>query len=739
MLLPVSYCHENLADDTLWLMKNLYHSSLVNEFFYTQTRGSLMRKILTITVIGFCCLSGWIMAADKELRPITHEDVWLMQRLGEPVTSPNGRRVIISVTEPSYEKDGRKSDLWLLAVDGNSEALRLTSTAEAESSVAWSPDGKKIAFTTERGEDDVSQIYVLNMVGPGEAIPITDISTGAKRPQWSPDGHHIAFESRVYPDAADDEANQAEKKSRKESKINVSIYEGFPIRRWDRWRDDLQTHLFVQEARSGAQAKDLLAGTKLVEQEGFAGSSTRSGDTLKAAWSPDGKSLVFNATTNLDDAAHARIIYHLYRVPVSGGEPKQLTKGKDWSCRSAVFSRDGKGLYCDYKAENQQVYNLTNIARFGWSGKRLKGEPEIITASFDRSVTSMEISPDGDTIYLTAADAGRTRIYSVPAKGGEVQALDNNSRGVYAGLQIAGDHLIARWESSAIPAELVRINPSDGSHTTLSRFNVERAEGIDRPAFLEFWFESSKGRRIHNWLALPAGFDESKKYPLVLQMHGGPFSSSMDAGHVRWSSHLMAAPGYIVLMTDYTGSVGYGEAFSRNIQNDPLKTPAEEILEAVDQAIKRYPFIDGQRQAATGASYGGHLVNWLQATTTHFNALIGHAGLVDLEGQYSSSDTVYNREIMNGSPAWGDSPVWREQSPSTYADRFSTPILLTVGEKDFRVPINQTIAAWTYVQRNQVPGRLLVFHDANHWVMKGAEARYYWEEVHAWLAEHLSD
>ncbi len=163
------------------------------------------------------------------------------------------------------------------------------------------------------------------------------------------------------------------------------------------------------------------------------------------------------------------------------------------------------------------------------------------------------------------------------------------------------------------------------------------------------------------------------------------------------------------------------------------------MLEAAAEAIKRFPFIDGDRQAATGASYGGHLVNWLQGTTTHFKALVGHAGLVDLEGQYTSSDTIFNREIMNGGPPWGDSAVWREQSPSSYADRFSTPILLTIGEKDFRVPVNQTIAAWSYVQRNQVPGRLLVFHDANHWIMKGEEARYFWTEVHDWLAKYLGD
>jgi len=698
-----------------------------------------MRKILIITTFGLCLLNSAVTASAEELRPVTHADVWLMQRIGTPVTSPDGKRVVVSVTKPSYEEDGNESDLWLVTVDGKTEAMQLTATKASEDGVAWSPDGKKIAFSTKRGKDDVSQIYILNMGGPGEAIPVTDISTGAKRPKWSPDGSHIAFESRVYPGALDDEANKAEKEAREDLEINVSVYEIFPIRQWDHWRDDMQTHLFVQEARAGAEARNLLAGSKLVGETGFAGTPSRSNDSLKPVWSPDGKSLVFNATTSINEAAHARVKYHLYSVPVSGGEPTQLTTSNDWSCHSPVFSDDGKALYCRYEPENKFVYNLNGIGRFDWSRKGIRGELKVITSSFDRSVTGMDISKDGKTIYLTAADAGRSRIYSLPSKGGAVKALNEDSRGVFAGVAVAGNQLVARWESSAVPAEIVRVNPTKGSYSSLSRFNAERVAGLDRPAFLEFWFESDKGRRIHNWLALPAGFDKTKKYPLVLQIHGGPFSSSMDSSHVRWSSGLMAAPGYVVLMTDYTGSVGYGEAFSRNIQNDPLKTPGEEILQAAEEAIKRYPFIDGDRQVATGASYGGHLVNWFQATTTHFDALIGHAGLVDLEGQYSSSDTVFNREIMNGSPAWEDSPVWREQSPSTYADKFSTPILLTIGEKDFRVPINQTIAAWTYIQRNQVPGKLLVFHDANHWVMKGAEARFYWEEVHAWLAEYLGN
>jgi dipeptidyl aminopeptidase/acylaminoacyl peptidase len=343
-------------------------------------------------------------------------------------------------------------------------------------------------------------------------------------------------------------------------------------------------------------------------------------------------------------------------------------------------------------------------------------------------------------VYVTAHEHGRTRLFAIPSGGGEPKVLDDESRGVYTGVQVAGRELIARWESSTTPAEVVRVNASSGAHTALSSFNAERAAGLDRPAFLEFWFENANGHQVHSWLALPPGFDESKKYPLVLMIHGGPFSSSLDSDHVRWSPHLLAAPGYVVLLTDYTGSVGYGLEFSRAIQGTPLGMPGEDLVRAADEAIERYPFIDADRQAAAGASYGGHLVNWLQAKTTRFEALIGHAGLVDLEGQYSSSDTIFHREIMNGGPAWDPAnTVWREESPASFAGDFRTPIMLTIGELDYRVPINQTIAAWSYVQRMQVPGRLLVFHDADHWIMKGAEARYYWEEVHAFLAKYLDD
>lgn len=701
-----------------------------------------------VIVLLFVIFLPAIIVADShdgaEVRPVTHEDVWTMRRLGTPAPSPDGKWVIVQVTEPAYDEEETTSDLWLVAADGDREPRQLTASSDSEGGVAWSPDSTRIAFSGKRGEEDVGQIYVMDMTMPGEAQKVTSLATGASGPKWSPDGKRLAFESRVYPGAMSDEDNAEEKKAREERDYNVSKYEIFPIRQWNRWRDDLETHVYVQDAVPGAQAKDLLAGTDLVTEPGFAGVPSLAGESLKPEWTPDGRALVISATTNLDDSAYAETLYHLYRLADSGGEPEMLTRGDQWSCHTAKFSPDGDSLYCKFEPVTSYVYNLTEIAQFDWPGsgeaRDFAAEPKLLTDGFDRPVSDMTVSRDSGRVYFTAPDEGRVRLFSVAASGrGGVKALNRNSGGVYAGPQAAGRTLFARWEDATRPAEVVRVNTRNGKHERLTAFNVERAAVLDRQPFREFWFESSLGRRIHSYVALPSKFDENEKYPVIAFIHGGPHSSSLDADHVRWSPHLLASPGYVVVMTDYTGSVGYGVEFSQAIQGDPLKTPGDEIVAALDEAIKLYPFIDADRQAAAGASYGGHLVNWLQGTTTRFRALVGHAGLVDLEGQWSTSDVIRHREINAGGPPWGDSPIWDEQSPSLLAGNFSTPILLTIGEKDFRVPVNQTIAAWSYVQRMQVPGRLLVFHDADHWIMKGSEARHYWEEVHAWLAEYLAD
>jgi dipeptidyl aminopeptidase/acylaminoacyl peptidase len=237
----------------------------------------------------------------------------------------------------------------------------------------------------------------------------------------------------------------------------------------------------------------------------------------------------------------------------------------------------------------------------------------------------------------------------------------------------------------------------------------------------------------------PPAFDAAKKYPLLVLIHGGPANNNLDQITLRWNYHLLAAPGYVILMTDYTGSTSFGEKFAQAIKLDPLKTPGDEIDQAVDEALKRYPFIDGSRMCAAGASYGGHLANWIEATTTRYKCIVSHAGEVDLTTQWGESDSNYDRELVNGGPPWAASPIWREQSPLTYAANWKTPMLLSIGERDYRVPLGNTLENWAVLQHQHVPSRLLVWPDAWHWITKPEDSRHFYAEVHAWLARYLKD
>jgi dipeptidyl aminopeptidase/acylaminoacyl peptidase len=571
-------------------------------------------------------------------------------------------------------------------------------------------------------------------------VRVTSLSTGARSPQWRPNGNELLFTSTVFPGAADDEANKKIAAERKAQKNKTRVYEKFPIRNWDRWLDDTQAHLFLQSLEPNAKAKDLLAGTKLVAGRGFAGRVQDSGEEFDAVWTPDSGSIIFVATTNRDRAAYATTNSALFKVAAGGGEPEQLTTGND-SFTRPVFRPDGKALYAGFNVEaNGKVYNLDRLAKFSWPNM---GAPEIITSKWDRSVGSFAVTPDSKWIYLTAEEAGHEKLFSMPADGGDVALAMDMTRGVYTNLKIpvsaSSTMLFASWESAMNPPEIFRLDMKLKTQAPLTNFNAEAAAKIDWQPVRHFWFTSKGGKRIHNMIALPPNFDENKKYPLLVVMHGGAANMWRDNWGLRWNYYMLTRPGYVVLLTNYTGSTGFGEAFAQSIQGDPLRGPGNEINEAADEAIKQYRFIDGSRQAAAGASYGGHLANWMQASTTRYKCLISHAGLINLESQWGTSDTIYSREVTNGGPVWEQGPTWRDQNPIRYAKNFHTPILLSVGENDFRVPLNQTLENWSVLQRLQIPSRLLVWPEENHWISKGEDSRYWYTEVYAWLKKYLGE
>ena len=698
----------------------------------------MLRQIRSVTLLlalAAAPLAAQIMYPAK--RPLTHETMWLMKRVGAPAPSPDGTWTVFSVTVPSYDEKEQSSDLWIVPNDGSAAPRQITFTKGSESDVTWSPDSHRIAFSAKRDGDDAAQIYVLDIAGGGEAQRVTSVVNGARAPQFRPDGKAILFTSSIYPGARDDEANRKAAKERKERKYNVRAYESFPVRHWDRWLDDAQVHLLVQPLEEKAAAVDILAGTKLVAQPGYAGRSGEgSREEIDAVWSPDGSSVVFAVTTARNTAAYAEVGYDIYRVSGKGGEEPALLAHDAGSYARLKFSPDGKALFAVFSANNGKVYNLERLVRFDWPSMQNR---KVITATSDRSVGSYAITPFSDAIYFTAEDAGLEKIYTVPAAGGDAQLVVDPKEGVYTNLAISekAPVMVALWGSSIHPAEVVRVDAPNNRHLNLTEIDVTATRNIDWLPPRHFWFTSKRGKKIHNMIFLPPAFDPTKKYPLFVLIHGGAANMWRDQISLRWNYHLLARPGYVVLATNYTGSTGFGEKFAQDIQGDPLKGPGDEINEAADEAVKRFAFIDGTRMAAGGASYGGHLANWLEATTTRYKCLIAHAGEINLESQWGTSDTIYGRELANLGPVWEQGKVWREQNPIRYAANFKTPILLSVGEHDFRVPLNETLENWSILQRRRVPSRLLVWPEENHWILNAENSRHFYQEVWDWLGRWL--
>lgn len=686
--------------------------------------------------VGFLLVLLSLVSAFAQRSPITHESMWGLKRVGAPIPSPDGKWVLFSMTEPAYDDKDQVSDLWIVPADGSAKPRRLTATKAGESGAEWSPDGTRIAFSARRETDEAAQIYILDIAG-GEAVRATNISTGARAPRWRPDGKAIMFVSSVFPGAMNDDDNKRMAKEKRDRKYKARVFDSFPVRNWDKWLDEMQTHIFVQTLEDGAKAKDILAGSQLVMEKGFSGRQGSGSDEIDPAWSPDGGSVVFIASTNRTSAAFSETEIHLYRVSAGGGEPKQLTTG-DATYGKPTFSPDGKTLYVQYEPIGAKVYNLTRLAEVPWPAG---GNPKVLTGSFDRSIGSVAFSADSKTIYITAEDAGSEKIYKMAVGGGKVDLLAGPKGGCYTGLAMpsrGSAALFVSWDSASSPPEIARIDLANPlAPKFLTEFNKDALAKMDMKPVEHFWFTSKGGKKIHNMYVTPPNFDPSKKYPLLVVMHGGPHSQWRDNWGLRWNYHLLAQPGYVVLLTNYTGSTGFGEKFAQDIQGDPFLTPANEINEAADEAIKKYPFIDGTRQAAAGASYGGHLAFWMEATTDRYKTLVSHAGSMNLESQWGSSDMIYSREKNNGGPPWEQGKPWIEQNPIRMAKNFKTPILVTVGENDYRVPLNQSLEAWAALQRMQVPGRLIIFPEENHWILKGENGRYFYTELHGWLKKWL--
>jgi dipeptidyl aminopeptidase/acylaminoacyl peptidase len=681
---------------------------------------AILRCSLFIVVLLAVLSSA--MAQDAGKHAITFADMIQMHRVGEAQVSPDGKWVAYTVLTPDLDANRGASNIWIVPTAGGS-SLQLTQSGH-DSSPVWSPDGKTIAFLSSRSGD--SQVYLLSMDG-GEAKPLTHLSTGADIVKWSPDGKTIAFTSGVYPDCKDDACNSARDAEKDKDKVKAHVAEHLLYRHWTHWNEGKRSHLFVVPVDGSANLRDLTPAANYdvpPDERGGPGDLN---------FSPDSKEICFTAVIDPVEAISTN--GDLFVVPVAGGEVKQITTQPGFD-GGPTYSPDGK--YIAYHAQLTPEYESDRWRVMLYD--RVTGKIENLSEGFDRSANELTWSADSKTIYFTAEDETLQPIYAMaPRAGAEPKKLIANSYNLGISLSSDGKTMAFERTSLTMPAEIFA-GSSDGSGVRqLTHQNDAILASLKMNEPETFWFEGAGGTRVQAMLIRPPDFDATKKYPLLVLLHGGPQTMWSNAWGYRWNAQVFSAAGYVTLMINRRGSTGYGQKFTDEITNDWGGKAYVDVMNGVDFVLKKYSYTDATRMAAAGGSYGGYMADWIATHTGSFKAIISHAGIYDKNSMYATEELWFEEHDMQGMP-WTSGENYRKWAPLTYAadlGKFKTPTLVIAGERDYRVPYTQSLEFFNTLQRQGVPSKLVVFPDEGHWILKPQNSRFWYKTFLDWLATYL--
>ncbi len=677
-----------------------------------------------------------LIAADK--RPMTLDDMFRFQRVSDPQISPDGKQVVYVVGVPDLEKNSIPSSLWLAPADGKSAPRQLTNApGKKDRHPRWSPNGKEILFESNRSGE--TQLWTIGLDG-GEAKQLTTISSGASDAIWSRDGKQIAFVSAVYPEFSEkpfkesDAANKKKAEEIEKSPVKAKVHTKLFYRHWDSYVEDKREHLFVMSAEGG-EPKDVTPG----DRDAFPTSDTFStGDNF--TFSPDGKYLIFTAVPEKDEAWSTN--YDICRVPVTGGTTKweNLTKDNPAADSGPLFSPDGKKLA--YRAQKKAGYEADKwdllVVDCGPDGA-FSGKPANTTGAIDLAVNEY-VWESTSHIAFTADFGGRVLVYDKDWSANTTYRI-RSAVGFSSSLSAAGDKLVALNATLDRPAEVILV----GEKLTLkpeqlTKVNAALLEKLDLPRPESVTVKGAGGTPMQMWILKPPGFDAKKKWPLVYLVHGGPQGAWEDGWSYRWNPELWAAQGYVVALPNPRGSTGFGQKFIEEISGDWGGKCYEDLMAGVDY-LEKLPYIDKDRMASAGASFGGYMMNWFAVSTPRFKTLICHCGVWNFESMYATTDEVWFDEYEHGGPPWGKNRESYEKfSPHKKAanlGKFKTPMLLIQNDLDFRCPVSQGQELFTAMKRQGVESKFINFPDEGHWVLKPKNSEYWHQEVFKWLKSHV--
>ncbi len=660
-------------------------------------------------------------AAEPAARhPFSTEDLLAMQRLSEPAPSPNGSLIAFVVRRTDLEANRGISDLWLVKRDGTG-LRQLTSTAAAEWQPRWSPDGRTLFFLSTRSGS--AQLFMLPLDG-GEAIQVTALEEDVATYKLSPDGTMLLLSAETFPECDDLACSKERLAANAAKKTTGRIYKEALFRHWDTWADGRRSHLFAMPV-AGGKAIDLMKGMAADSP------SKPWGGAEEYAFSPDGKSALFTARDEGRSEAWSTN-HDLFQVPLDGSaKPVRLTSdNKAWDT-APVFSPDGSKLV--YKAMSKPGYEADRfrVMLRDWPGDA-KSKAREVAPRWDRSPHELVWSPDGATLYATADNLGHVSIFAIEVATGTVRTIAKE--GSWSNLSLAGGLLFATRDDIATPAELFSLDPNTGRSEALTQLNAPLLSTVKMGAAEQFSFKGAKGRTVYGWVVKPAEFAEGKRYPVAFLVHGGPQGSFGNHFHYRWNPQSYAGRGYAAVMIDFTGSTGYGQAFTDAIQGDWGGAPLEDLQKGLAAARAKYSFIDRERGCALGASYGAYMMNWIAgAWSDGFQCLVAHNGNLDEQMAYYATEELWFPEREHGGTPWENPRGYDKHNPINLVKNWKTPVMVVHGAKDFRVVETQGMATFTAAQRKGIPSQFLYFPDENHWVLKPQNSLLWHNTVLDWL------
>jgi dipeptidyl aminopeptidase/acylaminoacyl peptidase len=678
--------------------------------------------LAALIALGFVTLAG---AADDASRAFTPKDLNSLVRVSDPQVSPDGRYLVYVQRETDLDANRGRTDLWLLDLaNAGAKPRRLTQHSANDMHPRWSVDGGSIYFLSSRTGS--TQIWRLPLNG-GEGVQITDYPLEVGTFRFSQDGERIAFSMEVYRDCPDLKCTREKLDEAAKNKVSARRFDSLFVRHWDTWNAGARNNLFVAPLNPDGRAGAAVNVSRSLDADV---PSKPDGGAEEYVFSPDGDSIVFSArvagreepwSTNFD----------LYEAPVSGaGAPKNLTADNPAWDTQPVFLRNGDLAWLAMQHPGFEADRFRIKLRSG-------GTVREVAPGWDRSVQHLEVSHDGRALLATASDLGQAPLFSVDLTTGRATRI--SGPGTVGQYTPTRQGAIAVWHDLATPPDLYLL-AANGAPRRLTNANQPLLAARTLGAFEQFQFKGWNDETVYGYLVNPPGFSRDRKYPIAFIVHGGPQVSFQNQWNWRWNAQTFAARGYGVVFIDFHGSPGYGQAFTDSISQHWGDRPFEDLQKGMAAALARYPHLDGKRACSLGASYGGYMQNWFAGNWPDgFRCIVNHAGIFDTRSMYYTTEELWFTEWENGGPYFKTPEIHERFNPVSLVQKWRTPMLVTHGQLDFRVPYSQGIATFTALQRLGIESRLEIFPDENHWILKPANSIYWYQTVLDWLDAHTKD